>query len=253
VPTTLVGALIVGTCVAVVLMGLGVVQRLVPFAQRQEHNDVAGFIYAVLGILYAVLLAFVVVVVWQQYEDARAVNRAEANALADIYALAESLAEPDRSQVQDLARTYAEVVIREEWPLLADGQASDRAWEASYELQARAIALQPNTRAEQALYSRLLTQVSELLHQRRLRLLYSQDQAPPLLLWLLIGGGVVTVAFSYLFGLRNALAHSLMVAALAGLVAASILLINVLDFPYTGDFRLQPDSLVLVLQRLSGH
>ncbi len=36
--------------------GLILVQRLVPSVQRQEHNDVAGFIYAVLGVAYAVLL-----------------------------------------------------------------------------------------------------------------------------------------------------------------------------------------------------
>jgi hypothetical protein len=32
------------------------VQRFVPLELRKQHNDVAGFIYAVLGIAYAVLL-----------------------------------------------------------------------------------------------------------------------------------------------------------------------------------------------------
>ena len=51
--------------VLVAVAGLLFVQRLVPSRLRQEHNDVAGFIYAVLGVAYAVLLAFVVIVVWE--------------------------------------------------------------------------------------------------------------------------------------------------------------------------------------------
>jgi hypothetical protein len=39
--------------------------------RRQGHNDVAGFIYAVVGVIYAVLLALMVIAVWEDYEKAR--------------------------------------------------------------------------------------------------------------------------------------------------------------------------------------
>ena len=45
------------------VVGLILMQHLVPPSLREEHNDVAGFIYAVLGVAYAVLMAFVVIVV----------------------------------------------------------------------------------------------------------------------------------------------------------------------------------------------
>ena len=53
-------------CISVSLAagGLILVQRLVPNEVRRQHNDVAGFIYAVLGVVYAVLLGLVVVAVW---------------------------------------------------------------------------------------------------------------------------------------------------------------------------------------------
>ena len=57
--------------VAFAVGGLVLVQRLVPIERRQEHNDVAGFIYAVLGVAYAVLLGLMVVAVWQDWQDAR--------------------------------------------------------------------------------------------------------------------------------------------------------------------------------------
>ena len=45
---------VIGACLAA-LAGLELVQRLVPAEKRQEHNDVAGFLYAVIGVVYAVL------------------------------------------------------------------------------------------------------------------------------------------------------------------------------------------------------
>ena len=68
--------------VLVAVVGLLVVQRLVPSERREEHNDVAGFIYAVLGVAYAVLLAFVVTAVWQDYEMAQTNAESEAHELA---------------------------------------------------------------------------------------------------------------------------------------------------------------------------
>ena len=70
--------------VLVAVAGLVVVQRLVPPERREVQNDVAGFIYAVLGVAYAVLLAFVVIAVWQDYQTAQAEVESEAHELAGI-------------------------------------------------------------------------------------------------------------------------------------------------------------------------
>jgi hypothetical protein len=55
-------------CLAVLLAGGGLVlvQRLRPARRRLRHNDVAGFINAVLGVAYAVLLGLVVAAVWEE-------------------------------------------------------------------------------------------------------------------------------------------------------------------------------------------
>jgi hypothetical protein len=108
------------------VMGLVLVQRLVPPTLREDHNDVAGFIYAVVGVAYAVLLAFVVISVWQDYEAARSTVESEANELAGIYFLADRFSEPDRARVQDLARSYARAVVEEEWPLMERDEMSPR-------------------------------------------------------------------------------------------------------------------------------
>src|SRR5688572_16608196 len=117
------GVLVVcGACLVAVL-GLALVQRLVPTAIRQEQNDVAGFIYAVVGVIYAVLLALVVIATWEEFGRARVTVEAEANALAEIFWLAHRLPEPEGRELQELARSYAEEVVDEEWPLMEQGEA----------------------------------------------------------------------------------------------------------------------------------
>lgn len=113
----------VGGIFLVALGGLELVQRLVPADSRQQHNDVAGFIYAALGVIYAVLLALVVIAVWEEYRAADETVEQEANALAEIFWLAHRLPEPEGTHLQELARSYAEEVVDNEWPLMEQGQA----------------------------------------------------------------------------------------------------------------------------------
>lgn len=123
VATTVYGVLTVCAVMLVAVAGLAAVQRLVPATLRLEHNDVAGFIYAVVGVIYAVLLALVVIAAWEELETARATVREEASALAEVFWLAHHLPEPDGPRLQELARSYATVVAEEEWPLMAQGRA----------------------------------------------------------------------------------------------------------------------------------
>jgi hypothetical protein len=58
-----IGLLLLGVFMLLSAGGLILVQRLVPIAVRRQQNDVVGFLYAVLGVVYAVLLELVLVAV----------------------------------------------------------------------------------------------------------------------------------------------------------------------------------------------
>ena len=102
------GVLTVGGVCLLALVGFELVHRLVPAVSRQRSNDVAGFIYAALGVIYAVLLALVVIAVWEEYQSAGETVEQEANAVAEIFWLGNRLPEPEGVHVQELARSYAE-------------------------------------------------------------------------------------------------------------------------------------------------
>ena len=57
------------------------------------NNEVAGFKFAVVGVFYAVLLAFVVVAVWENYRDTETAVRNETKALVDLHQASYALAE----------------------------------------------------------------------------------------------------------------------------------------------------------------
>src|SRR5215203_4887736 len=121
--TIVYGVLVIGGICLLSLGGLEVVERLVPAQTRQQHNDVAGFIYAALGVIYAVLIALVVIAVWEEYDAASVTVEQEANAVAEIFWLGNRLPEPEGTHIQELARSYAEEVVHKEWPLMQQGQA----------------------------------------------------------------------------------------------------------------------------------
>jgi hypothetical protein len=236
----------------VAVVGLVLVQRLVPPDRREEQNDVAGFIFAVLGVAYAVLLAFVVIAVWQNYETAKTNVDTEANELAGVYFLASRLPEPQRTHVQDLARTYARVVVEQEWPIMERGQTSERADSLVHQLRLELLEFNPRTEGEQVLYERGLTQLHDAVDARRSRLLEVREGIPNLLWVVLMVGGVITVSFTYLFGLKSNVAHALMVAALTLLICGILFTIAEFNNPFSGIVEIQPEAFREVLYSFGG-
>ena len=247
---------VVGACFAAVL-GLVLVQRLVPTTIRKEYNDVAGFIYAVVGVIYAVLLALVVIATWEEFGRARITVEAEANALAEIFWLAHRLPEPEGRELQELCRSYAEEVVNVGWPLMEQGRTpsmerseeSSRAWVLVDDIRASLQEVEPTTLAGQELYAEGLDQVQRLADARRMRLVMAEEGLPTVLWVVLIVGGIVAVGFAYLFGLQNTWAHALMVGSLAGVIALVLFTIAAMDHPFSGAARVTPEAFELVLER----
>jgi Protein of unknown function (DUF4239) len=248
------GLLIVALAILIAVGGLVMVQRLYSIDRRKQHNDVAGFIYAVLGVAYAVLLGLMLIAVWEKWEAAEALTTDEANELAGIFWFAHALPQPQGRHIQELVRSYERVVVEEEWPLMAQGRSSPKAWDTLDELRATILGLKPTTDAkqmgyDQMRYEEMLVQLHELGNARRERLLAAGQGLPPILWVVLLLGGVITVSFTYLFGLNNTLVHLLMVAALALIISMSLFTVAALDYPFKGDIHIHPSAYENDLER----
>jgi hypothetical protein len=243
------GLLGVAVSVLIAVAGLTVVQRLVPSQVRRQHNDVAGFIYAVLGVIYAVLMALVVIAVWEDFAAARDTVGREASELDDVFRLAHPLPDPEGRQLQELARSYAQIVVDEEWALMAQGRTSPRAWDLLDEMTIRFENVEVRTKAEEVLYAEALNRINELADARNARLVEAREDIPIVLWGVLVVGGISVVGFTYLFGLENTLVHSLMVAVLTLVISSVLFTIGVLEHPFSGGVRVSPEPFEFVLER----
>src|SRR5439155_26205820 len=104
-------------------------------------------------------------------------------------------------------------------------------------------ALTPNTPVEQAFYSESIRRLNELDSTRAERIEAAGAQLPAVLWGVLLVGGIITVGFTYFFGLQNLRANILMVTALAAIIGLTLFLIISLDLPYSGDLSVKPSSM----------
>src|SRR5262252_9396163 len=113
--------LIVGAAVLVSLLLMAGLNRVWPWQKRSAHNDLIGWQLSILGTTYAVILGFMLYAVWASFGEAELNVDLEANAVVDIYRLADALPEPQRTQLQALARSYVDAVINQDWPQMVRG------------------------------------------------------------------------------------------------------------------------------------
>src|SRR5262249_11756914 len=90
-PLWLSGTLLVCIPTLLAMGGPVLIRRRLSLERLRTNNEVAGFKFATVGVLYAVLLAFAVIVVWEKFGDAENHVAEEAGAAANIYRLSAGL------------------------------------------------------------------------------------------------------------------------------------------------------------------
>src|SRR5215217_3571045 len=173
------GVVVVGGSLLLTLLAVLLVRRLVAHQTLARHNDVAGFVYATTGVTYAVVLAFVVIAVWENYAATREVADAEAGAVGALYRLANGFPAPHRAVAQEAALAYTEAAVEVAWPAMADGEAHSPRTSAALDYLLLVYA-QPDLVAavnpEQ--YGESLAQLDEVSVTRRGRVLASHSGLP---------------------------------------------------------------------------
>ncbi len=244
--------LIIGLSIAISLFVLWLVRRLVTHDRLTPHNEVSGFVYAVIGVIYAVILGFVVISVWEQYQDAESNSRQEADAVGDIYRIAEGLPGTARQQMQDTVVGYANAVIDIEWDAMHDGTApsqeavtqADALWNAFYGVEV-------SSPQDQEMFAAALAELDSLSEHRRERLEDATSGLLSIMWWVMIGGGLLTVLFPCLFGVENGLVHALIIGTLAASIGLLLFVVYDLNHPFSGDVHVQPEAMKLVLQQIN--
>mgnify|MGYP001610597547 CR=1 FL=1 len=222
--------------------GLLIVRRYVPNHRLKTHHDIAGPIFATLGVVYAVLLAFVVVIAWQSFNESNVNVEKEANRLTDLVRDSGPFAQPFKDEMNKLASEYTRSVIDDEWKTMARGESSPRTREVVRKIEALYDGYSPRTDTERIFFAESIRKLNELCELRRSRLIDSKIGIHPVLWLVLILGAITTISFTYFFGSENFNAQIMMVVLLSTLLALILFTILVFDFPFTGDVSVSPQA-----------
>ena len=208
------------------------------------HNDVASAILQMLGTVLAVMMSFMVVGVWQQYDAAGRNTQVEASALSDLYHLADALPKPTRAAIQTSVDSYIALVLHDEWPLLAHGTESWRAYQMAYQIQNVVTHFKPPNEQAALVQSEAISYASQFLDARRQRIRDNTTGIPNVLWATMLTVGAVTIFFSFYFKVQQPIAQHIMVAALTTVITLIFVLIAELDYPFRGDIAVHPDAYV---------
>lgn len=228
-------ALIVLVVAEIYAVGLMLMTRYRYGVSRLKlNNEVAGFKFAVVGVFYAVTLAFVVIAVWGDYSDTEKAVRDEAKAAVDLYHVAAAL--PDQGdEIQEGLVRYVQSVRTKAWDVMAVGERSAVVAKDLRALNDAVLALQPKDEKESVLFDHALKLVTLIADSRNERL-DSANGSVPGVLWIVLGvGALITLGYPAFFAASNVGAQILMTGSLAALVALSLLLALAFDFPFTGN------------------
>jgi Protein of unknown function (DUF4239) len=256
---------------ATTMFGSVLVRRIFGIKRLIINNEIAGFKFAVVGVIYALLLTFAAVSTWDKFSEAQVAVIEEAAAANAIYQLSNG-PEQDQIAVRATLSKYLKLAIDNDWPAMEVEQESEEVSGALGELYMDVIRLiqkgamvpaqkkltvspqkganitAQNGAMAQALTIELIKQLDTITKSRRTRVHLSGGIVPYMLWYVLIIGAALTIIFAFFFGAENLTAQVSMIGILAAMIFMSLLMIISFDHPFTGPIHIGPEALKDVLK-----
>jgi hypothetical protein len=240
--------LVVGLAAAAVTL---VVQKAVATDLRREHHEVGSTVFLQLGVIFAVLLAFVFSEAWGEYNEASAAINSEVAALHGAAMLAATLPPPSAKEILGKEKVYLNSVIDEEWPVMAAHRTENIPTDRKLRALIQAAANLKSDGAESFTKPEMLSLLTLAHAQREVRI-YQAGSGIPTALWtVLIGFELILVAFVVLSGLRFWTTAALVSGIFAASVSSILVVARLLDFPFEGALALGPHDFVTVTTKVT--
>lgn len=235
------------------MIGFVIMRKFISHKNIKSHNEVVGPILGVIGTVYAVILAFIVIVTWENHDITKQNIDKEIGKLASLSINADAFQQPMKQELRDAIRQYIDSIVKDDWKALRVGEASPATAEALHKIVRTCAAYKPENKTEEIFLDQSISRVDELYELRRKRQLDSSSGVDPILWMVLILGGVITVLVSCIFESEERSMHIFTSLSLAILIAASLFTILELDFPFTGKMSISSAPFQELLTRLKGY
>jgi hypothetical protein len=203
----------------------------------RRYHEVGYAVFLQLGVIFAVLLAFVFNNVWSEYNVALQAIDSECASLHGVAILSDRLTSPARNAVLNDLRVYLETVLDREWPDMQQRNES-RVASASF----RALWQTVETVKTDPEDSQVRGQMLNLLataHQSRETRLFQMTQGVPALIWtLLIVFAAALVGCMLVFAAEASVSKAVLLGVFTSCLTLALLTVRMLDFPFESALQL---------------
>ena len=244
------GTIIVGLGTLLSVLGTVLVRRYANVKRLTPDTEIAGFKFGTVGVLYAVLLAFAIIVVWEKYSDTELDVVQEAGAAENIYRLSQGLSDSARVAVLRSLAKYLKTAINVDWSTMEQGTTGTRGTRGATRQALDAVyaaLVSSSGQGDSTVVSEMFRQVDLITQSRRARLVLSEGAVPKAMWPIQLGGAAITIGFTFFFVTQRLLTQVLMTALLAILILSELLIIVSIDRPFSGAVKIGPNALAAVL------
>jgi hypothetical protein len=247
-PLWLSSLIVVAFPTALAVAGPAVVRGLLPKDDVGANNEVAGFKFATLGVVYAVILGLAVISVWEKFAEADSAATREAAAVVSLFRLSGGLQQAEAERLRTAVDAYGTAVIDRDWPAMAQGSESHETLVALNDIYTAAFSLDASTPVGAAVLDATLDELDLLTDARRERLGLAEGVVPAILWFALFVGAAMTIGFTFFFGLPNLGTQMLMTGMLALVIFLALFVAAAIDHPFTGAISVEPDAMTQALK-----
>jgi Protein of unknown function (DUF4239) len=239
--------------IAAVAAAVTILVHRVSHGDRNAGDAVSGVFTIVAGV-QAVLIAFVLISLFDAVSSVRDGSHTEANALVGVFWASDSLPPAARDQIQGMARAYAGTVIEQEWPRMREGEpVGGNGWELLERMRGAIDTAATENDWQQERRSEAASQLWAVYEARQARLTAAGNVGVTSVVWIaLIVGSVLTLALPYLFDVPKLVTHMVVVGILAGTIALLLFSIYQLQNPFSGGAQFEPDAFRSAMDQMHG-
>ena len=220
--------------------GVLLVRKLANNDELKENHAVTDPMMNTVGMLFAILLGFMVASAMTRFEEARNNVQVEAGAVGDVFRLARGLPRPAGLPLMQNCSAYVDEVIDHEWTMMESEKSSDKAWEVYTDIWKGVTEYEPTTQGQSNIHQVLVGSMTTFGEARRSRVAQMQTRMPDVLWLVIFIGALVTLVFSFFFSLNNLKMQLAMTALLTYVLFMNLFLLISFNEPFSGDVRVGP-------------